>query len=161
MFEELAERHPVAFVLTLVFGAVLAVTALAAFIWGLRTDFSYWWGQQGAIQEKNSTSNFISAQQGFLVEKNDVDGYAQKIVIAKAALTDFDARHPNLAGEDDLSAMQDRQERAGLADDLKGLQQQCVNTVNKYNVDAQAFLTADWRGAGLPDHLTTSDCGLG
>lgn len=155
---DFAERHPVAHGLSIFFGFILIVFATSAFIMGLKTNFSYWWGQQGATQEKNSARNFITAQRGFLQEKNDVDGFGQTIKLDLSRISDFDAAHPNLANEDALSAMQDRQDRASLVSDLNGVQQQCINTVTQYNTDAQAFLTADWRSANLPEQLSLNAC---
>lgn len=157
--QDFAERHPVAYLLTVIFSVVLVVAALAMFVWGLRTNFSYWWGQQGAIQEKNSTSNWTTAQVAFHQEANDVDGFKQKIVLARHQLADFDRAHPNLAGEDGLVGMQDTQNRASLTSNLAGLQQQCLNTVTTYNTASEGFLTADWKDADLPARLDPSVCG--
>lgn len=156
--ETFAERHPVAFLLTVIFTVVLVIAALSAFIWGLKTDFSYWWGQQGAIQEKNSTQNWTQAQVSFHQQVNDVDGFKQKIILTRQQLADFDKAHPHLGAEDGLVGMQDTQTRNSLATDLTGLQQQCLNTVAAYNTASEGYLTADWKDADLPSRLDPSVC---
>lgn len=156
--EDFADRHPVAYLLTVIFTVIVVVAALTAFIWGLKTDFSYWWGQQGAIQEKNSTSNWTSAQVAFHQQANDVTAFKQKIVLARQQLADFDQAHPHLAAEDGLTGMQDKQDRTSLTSNLAGLQQQCLNTVTAYNTASEGFLTADWKDADLPPRLDPSAC---
>jgi len=159
MNDDFAERHPVAYVLTWVFSIIFVVFVIAAVIMGIKTSFSYWWGQQGAQQEKNSSSNWTSAQVSFHRQANDYDGYLKKIAQARQALADFDKLHPNLAGEDGLVGMQDTQARQSLTVNLTGVQQQCVNTVNDYNTASEGFLTADWKDADLPSRLDASACG--
>lgn len=153
------DRHPISSLLAALVSAVLVVAALVMFIWGLTTNFSYWWGQQGAIQEKNSTQNWTTAQRAFHQEMGDVTAYRGKIKDAFTALNDFDKAH-NLAAENGLVGMQDAQTRQGLVTDYTGLKQQCLNTVTQYNTDAQSYLTEDWRGANLPSSLSQADCGF-
>jgi len=156
--DDFADRHPVAYILTVIFSVILVLFVIAAFIMGLRTNFSYWWGQQQATQDKNSAGNFEAAQRQFLQDKNDVDGYVQKITAARQQLADFDKAHPSLASEDGLAGLTDAQQRQSLATNLTGLQQQCVNVVNDYNTNARAYLTADWRDANLPERLDPNSC---
>lgn len=153
------ENRPLASGLLVLFGGALLAFVLGAFIWGLRTNFSYWWGQQGAIQEKNSTSNWVAAQQAFHQDKNDVDGDVQKIRMATADLAAFNQAHPDLLSESGLVGMQDTQTWRDLLSNQTGLKQQCVTTVTDYNTKAKSFLTEDWRDADLPPSLDASVCG--
>lgn len=154
------DRHPISSLLAALVSAVLVVAALAMFIWGLTTNFSYWWGQQAGQQENNSSQNWIPAQRAFHQEINDVDNYKIQIAAATDSLEAFDRTHPNISAEDGLVGMQDAQEQRDLRSNLTGVTQQCLNTVGQYNTDAQSFLTENWRDAQLPDHLTKADCGL-
>lgn len=136
---------------------VIAALACTAVVWGLMTGGSYWWGQAGATQQKNSSQNFIDAQARFHNDQNAVTADQAKIVDAKAAIAQFDAAHPGYQGNgtpyDPLA-----QQETNLQTTLTGLQQGCQNEVTDYNDAAQGFLTADWRDAGLPEELSLSSC---
>jgi hypothetical protein len=146
------EDKPVATTIKL-FAIVLAVGfVFTAVIWGVGSGFSYWWGRGGAVQEKNSTSNFISAQAQFHRDLNAIEADRTKIQGAQASLDQWNQQHPNFQGNgtpyDPLAQQQANDQEA-----LQGLQMGCANEAADYNTAAQSYLSADWRDAGLPDHL--------
>lgn len=135
-------------------GALLIAIGVVftAIIWGITSGGSYWWGQGGAVQQKNSTANFIQAQAQFHRDLNAIQADQVKITQAKQAVTQFQQQHPGYAGNgtafDPLAQQLDE-----LNTTLTGLQQGCENEVADYNTAAQSYLSEDWRDAGLPDHL--------
>lgn len=158
-WERSYEKRPISTTLGFLALGVVVTFALTALGWGLMTGFSYWWGQGDAYRQKNSAQNWTAAQVTFHQQATDFDGYLKKIAAAQQAVKEFDAAHPNLAGEDGLVGLQDAQTRQGLATNLTGLRQQCVNVANAYNTASEGYLTADWKDADLPPRLDSSSCG--
>lgn len=134
---------------------IVILFLLTALIWGGLTGFSYWWGQAGAVQQKNSTQNFIAAQKQFHEDQNDVQTDVVKIQAARQALN---AHNAQPVPADSLGAYEFEQETTSLQTTLTGLQQSCDNTVADYDTAAQSYLTENWRDAGLPPTLDPSVC---
>ncbi len=146
------ERRPTMTVLQLGLVITGIVVILTAVIAGIATGGSYWWGRGGAIQEKNSTGNFLSAQAQFHRDLNAITADKVKIQQAEAVVTQFTVDHPSFQGNgtpyDPLA-----QELSGDREVVTGLQQGCQNEVADYNTAAQSYLSADWRDANLPEQL--------
>lgn len=147
------EDHPGRTLLTIGIWVVIGVFVLVSLVWGLKTGFSYWWGQAGATQQKNSSQNFVEQESRFHNDQNAVTADQAKIVAAKAALTQFTTANPNYATSFTLS-----QQYGNLTTTVTGLQQGCQNEVADYNDAASEFLSADWRDAGLPSILSPNLC---
>jgi hypothetical protein len=129
-----------------------------AAIWGLQTNFSYWWGQGGAIQQKNSTQNFVAAQAQFLRDLALIHADQQNMRTTQRMIDQFNTAHPNYEGNgspyDPLAQQLNNYETT-----LAGQQQGCQATVADYDTAARAYLTADWRDANLPETLDpTTEC---
>lgn len=146
------ERRPTMTVLQLGLVAIGVIAILTAVIWGLATGGSYWWGRGGAIQQKNSTQNFVSAQAQFHRDLNAIAADKVKITAAQKVVDQFTQAHAGFQGNgtpyDPLA-----QQLANDNEVLTGLAQGCQNEVADYNTAAESYLSADWRDANLPDHL--------
>lgn len=146
------EARPAVTIIKAVVIAVLAVLAVVALVWGLITGFSYWWGQGNATRDKNSATNFEQAQATFHRDYNQVITDRVKIQAARADLATWQQEHPNYQGNgtpyDPLIDEENQKEQA-----LAGIQAECLAEVTGYDDASQAYLSADWRDAGLPAHL--------
>lgn len=151
------ERRPLWTGTKLTVAVVLSVFVVVAVVFGIITGFSYWWGQGGAVQQKNSTGNFVAQEARFHNDQNAALADVAKIKDARQAITAFDQAHPGYQGNgtpyDPLA-----QQLGDLNTTLQGLQQGCQNEVTDYNDAASEFLSADWRDAGLPPHLDLTMC---
>jgi hypothetical protein len=146
------ERKPVATAIKAAVIVILVAFALTALVGGVATNFSYWWGQNGATRDKNSTSNFESAQVQFHRDYNAVATDRVKIQQAQADLGAWQQAHPNYQGNgtpfDPLAEQES--EKQGV---VTGLRLGCLNEVTDYDTASQAYLSADWKDAGLPASL--------
>jgi hypothetical protein len=146
------ERSPVKTTLQLGLSMIAVAAVLTAVTWGLATHFSYWWGQAGATQDKNSSTNFEQAQAQFHRDLNAIAADKVKIEQAQAVIDQFNHDHPSYQGNgtpyDPLA-----QELGNDRETLQGLEMGCQNEVSDYNTVAQSYLTMDWRDANLPAQL--------
>jgi len=150
------DRRPVRTLFQLGALGVVITFVLAVLGWGLVTGFSFWWGQGDAYRQKNSSQNWVAAQRAFHQENNDVTAFQAKIALAKQTLVAFNQQHPSVGNGTPYDP--DLLQQSSLQSDLTGLQQQCLNTVQSYNTDAQSYLTQDWRDADLPQRLDPGSC---
>jgi len=156
-WEKDLERRPFWTVTKAVVAVILTVLVLIALVFGITTGFSYWWGQGNAVQQKNSTQNFLAAQQEFHLDQNAVTLDVQKIATDKANLAQFQQAHPDWSGNG-TPYDPDAQQYGNLQVTLQGDQRDCLNHIQDYDTAAQSFLTEDWRGADLPPTLDPKQC---
>jgi len=159
-WEREAEDRPVLTAKKIWFWTIGIVVATGVIVtvalWGFGVWTAPWKGQGDAYQQKHSASNWVSAQRGFHQKFNDVQGYKAKLVSARAELAAFDQAHPNVGNGTPYDPLLNQ--RTNLETTVTGLEQQCQNTVQAYNTDAESYLTEDWRDAKLPSRLETSEC---
>lgn len=74
-------------------GTGLLVTVV---LWGTGVWAAPWKGKGDAHQQKYSSSNWVSAQQGFHQKFNTVQAFRTQLKTARAELADFDKQHPNV-----------------------------------------------------------------
>lgn len=130
----------------------LAVTAV---LWGLGVWTAPWKGKGDAYQEKYSSGNWVAAQKRFLQLNNDFEAYKIKVADAKQNLADVRAQYPSSNGTPyDPGAEQVANARATL----QGLTQQCQTVASDYNTDSKAYLSQEFKDAGLPDKLDPAAC---
>lgn len=136
-------------IIAVILGMVVVFTLA---LWGVKTGWSYWWGQGGAIQQKNSTQNFIAAQAQFHRDLTMIAADKQNMKTTQQQISQFNAAHPDYQGNGtpfDPLAQQLNTYQTVLA----GQQQTCQATVADYDTAAQSYLTQDWRDANLPSQL--------
>jgi hypothetical protein len=152
---EEAQSRPVTTGLKIWIGAIVLIVATGAALWGFGVFTSPLKGKGDAYQQKNSSSNWVNAQRGFHDLSNKFDTFKAQIVDAKQALADVQAQYPTSNGTPyDPGA----QQVANARTTLTGLQQQCQNVTQQYNTDSQAYMTKDFKDAGLPEKLDPAAC---
>lgn len=123
--------------------AVIFLCVLGFGIWGATVLISNVSGAGNAIKTKNSGVNRIQQQEQFEQLAADYTGFVAKIVLAKQAVT-------NAAG-DSVNLPLRRTE-------LEGLQQQCIDAAQQFNANSRKYTARQWKSAGLPAQLDTSNC---
>lgn len=159
-WEEELDSRPVVTTLKFWFLTVAVIVCtgmlVTVVLWGTGVWAAPWKGKGDAYQQKYSSSNWVSAQQGFHQKYNDVQGFRVKLQAARADLADFDAKHPNVGNGTPYDPLLNT--RTNLQTTVTGLSQQCQTTVQDYNTDAQSYLTEEFRDAGLPATLEPTTC---
>jgi len=159
-WEEEFESRPVPTTLKFWFwtvGILLATgMAVTAILWGTGVWTAPWKGKGDAYQQKYSSSNWVSAQRGFLDKFNQVQAFRVNLKTARQQLADFDQKHPNVDNGTPYDPL--LQQRTNLDTTVTGLSQQCQATVADYNSDARAYLTEEFRDANLPASLDPATC---
>lgn len=154
-WDEEAQSRPVATGLKIWFGVIGLLVATAIVLWGTGVFTSWFKGKGDAYQQKNSSSNWVTAQRGFHDLNNKFETFKTQVADAKQALADVQAQYPTSNGTPyDPGAQQVNNARITLT----GLTQQCQNVVTQYNTDSQSYLTQDFKDEGLPEKLDPAAC---
>lgn len=152
---EEAESRPVATGLKWWFGGIALVVVTVVGLWVFGVFSSPLKGKGDAYQQKNSSSNWVTAQRGFHQLNNSFETFKTQVADAKQALADVQAQYPTSNGTPyDPGA----QQVANARTTLTGLTQQCQNVVTQYNTDSQSYLTQDFKDEGLPEKLDPAAC---
>lgn len=118
---------------------ILITCALVGVIgWGLTVATSKIRGEGDAVIQKNSSSNWVTAQREFNRTYQEIKADDRKINDAKIALDE----DPN---------------NMVLKTNYEGLKQHCNTLVGSYNTDARSYLKEEFRDADLPSEISMSD----
>lgn len=121
-------------------GLTILITCalVGVIVWGFVVATSKVRGEGDAVVQKNSSSNWVSAQREFNRTYQEIKADDRKITDAKTAL---DADPNNMI----------------LKTNYEGLKQHCNTLVGVYNTDARSYLKKDFRDADLPSEINTAD----
>lgn len=137
-------------------GIIAFFLVVGGVLWATGVILSPVKGAGEAYAEKNGAGNFIEAQHAFQAENQDFEATLAKIKDARDVVAkDQTAINP---AADPIAQWQVQQRVTSDAAILTELTQGCQNTAAKYNTDANSYLTASFRDAGLPDHLDPATC---
>lgn len=128
------KSHPI---LTAV-GVLLGIVVLVAGIWALGVVLSGPKGQGDAIKQKNSASNWTTAQARFETQYQSIISADEKITVAAEALA---------ASPDDRTAQQT----------LQGIKSACISAVADYNAESRKYLSEEFKSADLPYQIDKTD----
>jgi hypothetical protein len=134
---------------------VAIVLIIVSFVWALHVLTSPVRGAGDAYAEKNGAGNFIAQQHYFFATHEDYKATIQKITDARNTVkTEQTAQRP----ADGLAAYEAQRQLTADQATVQQLTQHCQDDAAGYNTAAQAYLSEDFRGAGLPYRLDPAVC---
>jgi len=131
--------------------ACLFLFTLGGILWMLKVGSSDIRGRGDAYTQKTSGANRVFAQEQFERLFAEVRASDQKITIARLALAEWQARHPE-GCRPPLPCEGDR-----LSTDMRGMQNYCLSIRAQYEAEARSYTKEQFRAGDLPARLSEAD----
>ena len=139
----------------LILGAVAAISAVSAVVWGVNAALAPAVGRVNQRVIINNPLNQIAQYQRFFTLDADIKTEQTQIRNAVTQLAAFDKDNP--PGTADPTG-QITQVRAQLQSAITGAAAICTDNVNKYNAAAQQYTTVNIQDKNLPATESLSTC---